>query len=110
MKEKGFAIALAWPEMYCKQTGAWYDDLSYWLGISKNRFYKVGHAAVVLVDPSGKCHYYDFGRYHAPYGYGRVRSAEADHDLRVNTLAQISKCSKKILNFNDLSDKNLVIK
>ena len=83
---KSFALIVAWPETRCKQAGAWYDLFTNWLKISKNGYYKVGHAAIVLVNAStGECHYFDFGRYHAPKGYGRIRDAETDHDLLINT-------------------------
>ncbi len=72
----GFAIAIAWPSTFCKQPGSWYDPLTLWLGVNYNHYYRVGHAAVVLIDPDkNKCHYFDFGRYHAPFQYGRVRNA-----------------------------------
>ncbi len=48
-KHTGFAIALAWPQTYCKQPGAWYDPITLLLGINKNNYYKVGHAALVLI-------------------------------------------------------------
>jgi|TARA_R110000782_G_scaffold236819_3_gene322967 uncharacterized protein DUF6695 len=86
----GFAIAIAWPETLCKQAGAWYDGLMNSLKISKNNYYKVGHAAVVLINAqTNKCYYFDFGRYHAPYGYGRVRDEITDHDLKVKTFPVI---------------------
>lgn len=85
---KGIAIALAWPQTFCKQAGAWYDEPMRWLGLNKNNYYKVGHAAVILVDPAdGSCHYYDFGRYHTPAQHGRVRSAFTDHELEIKTKA-----------------------
>jgi len=102
---KGFAIALAWPEMYCKQTAAWYDEITHLLGISRYRFYKVGHAALTLVDPDGNCHYYDFGRYHAPYSYGRVRGALSDHDLIIRTKAIFSENGNEILNFKEILEE-----
>lgn len=90
-KNNGYAIALAWPETYCKQAGAWYDPLTFYLGINANHHYKVGHAAVILVNGrSGKCHYFDFGRYHAPFGYGRIRNQTTDDDLKISTKAIIS--------------------
>lgn len=86
----GFAIVVAWPKTMCKQAGSWYDPLMSALKISKNNYYKVGHAAVVLVNSeTSKCHYFDFGRYHAPFGYGRVRDEETDHDLNITTKAEI---------------------
>ncbi|MDA3954272.1 MAG: hypothetical protein PF485_11540 [Bacteroidales bacterium] len=103
IKHTGFAIALAWPETYCKQPGSWYDPITLFLGINKNNYYKVGHAAVVLVDvDKNKFHYFDFGRYHAPFGHGRVRGAETDDDLKIHTIAKISEDGKKIENYKDL--------
>jgi hypothetical protein len=79
----GFALALAWPETLCKQAGSWYDYHMHYLGINKKGYYKVGHSALVLVNQSsGNCQYFDFGRYHAPHGLGRVRSERTDNDLR----------------------------
>lgn len=88
----GVAVALAWHETWCKQSGAWYDKLADLLYISKNHYYKVGHAAVVLIEnKTQNCHYFDFGRYHAPLGYGRVRNAETDPELSVQTKAIFDK-------------------
>lgn len=86
----GFAIVLAWPETLCKQAGGWYEPITRFLGFNKNGYYKIGHAAIVLVnDQTGICQYFDFGRYHSPYGFGRVRSAFTDHDLKIETTAEI---------------------
>ena len=98
----GFAVALAWPETNCKNAGSWYDGLMELLGFSKNHYYKVGHAALILISKDNKqCHYFDFGRYHTPLGYGRVRDQETDPDLRLLTRAKISG-SGKLENFNSL--------
>ena len=102
-KYTGFAIALAWPETYCKQPGSWYDPLTLRLGLNKNHYYRVGHAAVVLIDTENrKSHYFDFGRYHAPFQYGRVRSAETDHELRIKTTPHISADNEEIVNFMEI--------
>ncbi len=102
-KFTGFAIAIAWPETFCKQPGSWYDPLTLWMGINLNHYYRVGHAAVVLIDTENKkCHYFDFGRYHAPFQYGRVRSAETDHELRMVTTPVISVDNRSILNFREI--------
>lgn len=99
----GFAIALAWPQTLCKQAGGWYDGFMNILGISKNHYYKVGHAAVVLIEAkTEKCYYFDFGRYHTPYGYGRIRDAETDHDLLILTKAVVSASKSEILNINEI--------
>ena len=99
-KHTGFSIAIAWPETYCKQSGAWYDGFINRLGISKNNYYKVGHAALVLVDDkTGLCQYFDFGRYHTPFQHGRVRSEKNDDGLKMKTLAKFSADKMQILNF-----------
>lgn len=99
---KGVAIALAWPETKCKCPNSWYDGIAELLGFSKEHYYKVGHAAVVLIDKqTGKCYYYDFGRYHSPYGFGRVRSAETDHELIIQT-AGVFDSSGKLINAHDI--------
>jgi hypothetical protein len=84
-------IALAWPSTWCKQAGAWYDGLLRRTGINHRGYYRVGHAAVlVLKQHEPVAHYYDMGRYHAPAGTARVRSAFTDHDLRISTKIQWS--------------------
>ncbi len=99
----GFAIAIAWPETWCKQSGAWYDVFINRIGISKHHYYKVGHAALVLVnDKTGRCQYFDFGRYHTPFQHGRARSEKTDDGLKVKTVAKISADNKQILNFEEI--------
>ncbi len=99
------AIALAWPETRCKQTGAWYDKPAEFFGISKNHYYKVGHSAIVLINPeTGKCHYFDFGRYHAPKGFGRVRDEVTDHELKISTIAQLND-NLELKNYQDIIDE-----
>jgi hypothetical protein len=102
-KYTGFAIALAWPQTFCKQPGSWYDPLALRLGLNRNHYYRVGHAAVVLVDAKKKkCHYFDFGRYHAPFQHGRVRSAETDHELLMRISPILSADRSTLLNFPEI--------
>lgn len=102
-KYSGFAIAIAWPQTYCKQPGSWYDSITFKLGINKNHYYKVGHAALVLVNKAnGDCFYFDFGRYHSPFQHGRVRGALTDHELELKTKAQINDSSTTITNYEDI--------
>jgi len=90
-KHNGFAIVLSWPETRCKQAGGWYEPLLKFLKINKDGYYIVGHSAVVLIsDRTGLCEYFDFGRYHAPFGFGRVRDQYTDHELRIKTEACIN--------------------
>jgi len=75
--QNDFIITLAWPEGWCAAPGSWYDRIA-----SKNGKYKVGHSALVLINSvTKKSHYFDFGRYHTPKGYGRVRDEETDSEL-----------------------------
>ena len=102
-KHTGYAIAIAWPETFCKQSGAWYDGFLNQIGISKHHYYKVGHAALVFVDPeTAKCNYFDFGRYHSPFQHGRVRSELTDDGLKMKTKARISDDGNKIENFQEI--------
>ncbi|GAB4448614.1 MAG: hypothetical protein OHK0036_04310 [Bacteroidia bacterium] len=101
----GIAIALAWPETLCKCPQSWYDIPMKKLGICKNDYYKVGHAAVVLINAhTGKCFYFDFGRYHTPNGYGRVRDEQTDHDLKIHTHALLNK-NLEILNYHKIIEE-----
>lgn len=95
----GYVIALAWPKAWAKEAGDGYDRLMRGLGFNDGGFYRVGHAALILVDASdGSCHYFDFGRYHTPVGMGRVRDDETDHELVISTKAQME--GKRILNLD----------
>lgn len=86
---------LAWPEGYVRAAGAWYDKF-----FSINGKYRVGHSAAVLINSKeGKAYYFDFGRYHTPQGYGRVRDEETDPDL---VLPGVNIKSDKIVNLNDI--------
>ena len=98
----GIAIAIAWPETNCKKAGAWYDLPMAWLGINKGNYYKVGHAAAILIEKaSGSCFYFDFGRYHSPYKHGRVRSVLTDHELEITTKAVFDE-GGKLSNFQEI--------
>jgi len=75
--QNDFIITLAWPEGMVAAPGSWYDKIA-----SHEGKYRVGHSAIVLINAkTQKSHYFDFGRYHTPKGYGRVRDAETDEDL-----------------------------
>ena len=74
-----FIITLAWPEGMVAGAGAWYDKI-----FAKNGQYRVGHSALVLINSeTKKSLYFDFGRYHAPNGYGRVRDVETDPEVEL---------------------------
>ena len=83
----GTAIAIAWPYFMGKQAGSWYDPVMQLLNINRNFHYRVGHAALILINNVGKCFYFDCGRYHTPYQKGRIRDVTTDHDIGLQTLA-----------------------
>ena len=91
-KVNGIAIAIAWPEFMGKQPGSWYDDAMTFLGFNKNFHYKVGHAALILVNTTtGLCYHFDCGRYHVPFQHGRIRDSTTDENLTIHTKAIISR-------------------
>ena len=96
IKDKDLIIVLAWPEGMVSASGAWYDKY-----FSTNGKYRVGHSALALVNSeTNKIHYLDFGRYHAPDGYGRIRDIETDPDVGIKQMAKIKK--DKIENVEDI--------
>lgn len=102
-KKKGIAVALAWPETWCIQAGSWYEPITKWAGFNINHYYRVGHAALVLIDVAeNTCQYFDFGRYHSPFDHGRARGALTDHDLQMVTKPIISNENLLLENFDEL--------
>ncbi len=93
---------LAWPKTPAIQTGAWYEGLMQLLGFNKNGYYMAGHSAIVLVDPdNGQLNYFDFGRYHAPLGHGRVRDRITDPDLDIKTSGRFNS-KGQIINLEEI--------
>lgn len=91
METSGAIIMLAWPVTPAIQVNSWYEPIMRLFGFNKNGYYKVGHSAIVLVEPkTGKLHYFDFGRYHTPAKYGRVRSSFTDPDLTIKAIAKFN--------------------
>lgn len=81
-----FIITLAWPEGMVIAPDSWYDKIA-----SKNGKYRVGHSALALVDSTtSKIYYFDFGRYHTPDGFGRIRDTETDPDAGIKQKAKIN--------------------
>lgn len=84
------AIPISWPDKTAFGDEKWMAFLKQ-IGIVKNLHFKVGHAAVLLIErASGSIRYYDFGRYLSPRGYGRARSMLFDPRLAISTKARIS--------------------
>jgi len=87
--QKDFIIILAWPESMVAGAGSWYDKV-----FSTNGKYRVGHSALILVNATtNQLNYFDFGRYHSPFGFGRVRDLETDPDISLKSKPIISENS-----------------
>ncbi len=84
------ALVLAWPDEITLGDERWMALLKK-LGFFKNLNFKVGHAGIILIEPgTGRLLYYDYGRYIAPRGLGRRRSAYTDPKLALNTRADFT--------------------
>ncbi|WP_437918114.1 DUF6695 family protein [Sphingobacterium sp. LRF_L2] len=84
------AIPLAWPDQTARGDEKWMSFFKK-IGLVKNLNFKVGHAAILLIEKStGTIQYYDFGRYLVPRGYGRARSSLFDPRLALSTKAIIT--------------------
>ena len=94
--QKDFIIVLAWPEGMVSAAGSWYDFF-----FARKGKYRVGHSALAIVNSiTCKLHYFDFGRYHVPNGYGRVRDVETDRDVQILTPAKIE--NNRIINLEEI--------
>jgi hypothetical protein len=99
---KGRAIVLAWPDTTARGDETWMLLLKK-TGLVKNLNFKVGHAAIILVeDNSGYLFYFDFGRYVTARGMGRTRSALSDPKLVLNTKAEVN-ANGSISNLYDIA-------
>ena len=94
--QKDFVIVLAWPEGMVAAAGGWYDK-----ALSTNGQYRVGHSALILVNSTtNQLNYFDFGRYHSPFGFGRTRDLETDPDISLKSKPIISENS--IVNIKEI--------
>lgn len=90
------AIILAWPDTTARGDHTWCTVLKQ-IGILKNQNFKVGHAAIMLINGAdGSVHYFDFGRYLTPRGYGRARSVETDPCLKIDTKVILDPQNKQV--------------
>ena len=82
--KKGHILALAYPDVFVRQTEAKYNYALSKLGVVHEGAVCAGHAALILVDgSSGDLHYADFGRYITPIGLGRARTELTDPDVKI---------------------------
>jgi len=99
---KGRAIVLAWPDTTARGDELWMMLLKK-AGLVKNLNFKIGHAALILVqDNTGDLFYFDFGRYITARGMGRTRSALSDPKLILHTKAQV-EADGSITNLHDIA-------
>ncbi|MGB2445960.1 MAG: DUF6695 family protein, partial [Schleiferiaceae bacterium] len=96
------AIVIAWPQCTARAD----ESLPIFLrkaGLVKNLNFRVGHAAVCLINPqSHEVIYYDFGRYITPRGYGRARSKYTDPELALSTKAVFNE-EKDLMNVEEIA-------
>ena len=103
MNQKTQIIVLAYPDTYVTMSDEWICRLLPLVGLGTKEYIKAGHAALILVGDQGVLHYFDFGRYITPKGYGRVRSAQTDAELQIPIRAKYDG-SGQIENLNDIFD------
>ncbi len=101
------AIILTWPDATIRGDEKWMMFFKK-IGIVKNLNFKVGHTGIVIVKKaSGEMHFYDFGRYITPRGYGRARSKFSDPRLEIKLKAtfehdRIANLEEIVSHFEDL--------
>lgn len=83
----GAIIPLAWPDSLVNTSFKLMDPFFSILNLSQKGFYKVGHAAMVVAQANGTLLYFDFGRYIAPNGKGRIRGANTDPEITLQNKA-----------------------
>lgn len=76
-------IVLAYPDTFVTMSDEWICRLLPLVGLGTRHYIKAGHAALLLVSPTGQLEYFDFGRYITPRGLGRVRSKQTDAELQI---------------------------
>ncbi len=107
MDKAGFndvLIPLSWPDQTARGDEKWMAFFAR-IGIVKNLNFRVGHAAILLVErASGQIKYFDFGRYLVPRGYGRARSARFDPRLIIQVSASFDQHGE-ISNLQEIFDE-----
>ncbi len=93
-KDDCICMVIGWPDTWSKGAEkffGWCHDV----GIIKDRYFKVGHASMCLIQKdTGKIEYYDFGRYTCDHGQGRARGANTDPNLEIKLKAEFDTDGK----------------
>ncbi len=90
LKEDCICMVIGWPETWSKGAEPVFRFL-YNIGVFKDCYFKVGHAAMCLIHKETlKIEYFDFGRYTCDHGQGRARGENTDPNLNIPIKAQIN--------------------
>ncbi len=82
-------IIISYPDMLVHNTEAAYHNLIRVVGVGGKKRTRAGHASFVIAKKNTPTfEHYDNGRYIAPVGYSRVRSAETDIEMLVDLEAK----------------------
>lgn len=97
------ALILTWPDATIRGDEKWMMFFRK-IGIVKNLNFKVGHTGIVIIKrETGKMHFYDFGRYITPRGYGRARSEFSDPRLDIKLNAKFK--NDRIANLSEIVER-----
>ena len=100
---KDIAIVIAFPDNWAKGEKL-RDRLLCKYNICYTPYYKVGHAALLIINHiNGEVEYFDFGRYFSAPGKGRARSKATDPKLQIPIKAQIND-EGKVDNLREIMD------
>lgn len=100
-KENCIIMAIGWPNTWSKGAEKIFT-WSYNNGIIKDRYFKVGHAAMCLIHKETKeVLYFDFGRYTCDKGQGRARGKNTDPKLTIQTKATFD-AQGKVTNLQEI--------
>ncbi len=101
-RSTGIFITLAWPDCFARSYGGYLDKAMGFIGAGTQSRFKVGHAALVLIEKqTGIIEYFDFGRYMTPEFKARVRGQNTDPDVAISLKAQFDKTGK-LSNLEDI--------
>lgn len=96
-------MVIGWPDTWSKGAEKIFIKL-HEIGIIKDIYFKVGHAAMCLIRKDTKdIEYYDFGRYTCGPGQGRARGMNTDPNLEIKIKAEINE-KGELTNIQELVD------
>lgn len=100
--DNAICMVIGWPETWSKGAEKFFG-WCHEVGIIKDRYFKVGHAALCLIHKdTGEIQYFDFGRYTCDHGMGRVRGSNTDPHLNIPLQAEFDP-SGQIANLKEIT-------